>query len=188
MEIIVYIGAPNGVPRLSTPTIQRGPWREHTSAFDRVRTVALSLSEPRTAAWIAGEALVAENTARDHLERLVDMRMVQTRASGTGTTYYPDPVYVRTREIRSLVEDHDRDALLELAADLKADIEAWADAYDGTSSDEIRAEAARPDRSEAETRERRRVASDWEHARYRLSLVEDALDRYGEFTGRPSTA
>jgi 2-polyprenyl-6-methoxyphenol hydroxylase-like FAD-dependent oxidoreductase len=39
-----------------------------------------------------------------------------------------------------------------------------------------------------ETRARRRVASDWEHTRYRLSLVEDALARYDEFTDRPAPA
>jgi predicted ArsR family transcriptional regulator len=163
-------------------------WREHTSAFDRVRSVALSTSRPRTVAWIAEEALVADNTAREHLERLVDMRILQAEATDGGTTYYPDPVYVRTREIRTLLQEHDRDDLVALAADLKADIEEWADAHDATGPDDVRAAAAHPGTSAAQARERRRVASDWEHAQYRLSLVEDALGRYGEFTDRPSTA
>lgn len=34
-------------------------WKSNTSAFDRVRAVALSLSQLRSAAWIADEALVA---------------------------------------------------------------------------------------------------------------------------------
>jgi predicted ArsR family transcriptional regulator len=164
------------------------PWRQQTSAFDRVRSVALSVSEPRSVAWIAGEALVADNTAREHLERLVEMRILQAEPGDAGTTYYPDPVYVRTREIRSLVEEHDRDDLAALASDLRGDIEEWADTYESADPDELRSRTARPGCSQNDASEYRRVASDWDHARYRLSLIEDALGRYGEFTGRPSTA
>jgi hypothetical protein len=41
-------------------------WKEHTSAFDRVRSVIETASQPRSASAIAEEALVAENTARTH--------------------------------------------------------------------------------------------------------------------------
>lgn len=163
-------------------------WREHTTAFDRVQSVALSIAAPRTAAWIADEALVAENTARRHLRRLVDLAVLTAETDGRVTTYYPDPVYVRTREVRRLVTDHTRDGLVDLAADLKADIETWRAAYDASSPDHVRAAATDEAVSASAAREHRHVASDWEHARYRLSLVEDALDRYDEFTARPSAA
>jgi predicted ArsR family transcriptional regulator len=153
-------------------------WKEHASAFDRVRSVALSLSEPRSASWIADEALVAENTARRHLERLEDLHVLATDTAGNAVTYYPDPVYVRTRDLRELVAEHDRDGLAELAADIKADIESWRDEYDVASPDELRATAAAGGTSADEALDRRRVASDWELSAYRLSLVEDALSRY----------
>jgi predicted ArsR family transcriptional regulator len=187
MEIVLYVSTTDHLDMTAEDT-GADSWRQHTSAFDRVRSVALSASEPRTAGWIGEEAMVADNTARDHLERLVEMRMLQSESTAEGTAYYPDPVYVRTREIRALVEEHDRDQLGTLAADLQADIEEWADTYDSAGPDEVRAAAARAGRSAEAARECQRVASDWEHARYRLSLVEDALGRYGEFTGRPSTA
>jgi len=161
-------------------------WKAHTSGFDRVQSVALTVPEPRTAAWVADEALVAENTARRHLQRLTDLNVLTADAEGGPTTYYPDPVYVRTREVRALVDEHDRDGLTALAADLKADVEAWSEEYDATSPDELRTQAADETVSADETRARRRVASDWEHTRYRLSLVEDALARYDEFTDRPA--
>lgn len=163
-------------------------WRSHTSGFDRVQSVALTVSEPRTASWIADEALVAENTARRHLQRLAQLNVLGADADGGATTYYPDPVYVRTREVRALVDEHDRDGLTALAADLKADIEEWRAKYETGNPDDVRKQAAGSDVSSEEARQRRRAASDWEHARYRLSLVEDALDRYGEFTNRPATA
>lgn len=162
-------------------------WKEHTSAFDRVRSVALSLSEPRSAAWIAEEALVAENTARRHLERLADLHVLTTDATGSAVTYYPDPVYVRTRDLRELVADHDRDELTELAAALKADVESWQDEFGVRSPDELRSTAAGEGTSADEALERRRVASDWELTEYRLSLVEDALSRYDEYSD-PRTA
>lgn len=163
-------------------------WKAHTSSFDRVQSVALTVSEPRPAAWIAEEALVAENTARRHLQRLAALNVLTADAGGSATTYYPDPVYVRTREVRALVDEHDRDGLAKLAAELTADVEAWRDEFDADSPDAVRAQAADESVSAEESREGRRVASDWEHARYRLSLVEDALERYGEYTNRPAVA
>lgn len=163
-------------------------WRAHTSGFDRVQSVALALSEPRSAAWIADEALVAENTARRHLQRLADLNVLTAATDGSATTYYPDPVYVRTRELRALVDEHDQDGLAALAAELKTDVEGWQREYDASDPDELRRQVAEADVSAAAARERRRVASDWEHARYRLSLLQDALARYGEFTNRRATA
>ncbi|MFC7156252.1 ArsR family transcriptional regulator [Halomarina halobia] len=159
-------------------------WKEHTTAFDRVQSVALTVSEPHTASWVAEEAFVAENTARRHLTRLAELNVLTADTDGDATTYYPDPVYVRTRELRSLVDEHDRDELTSLAVDLKVDIERWQDEYDAVVPDDVRGGVAAGDVSAEEACERRRVVSDWEHARYRLSLIEDALERYAEFTAR----
>jgi len=163
-------------------------WREQTSAFDRVRSVALSVSAPRTASWIAEEALVAENTARGHLDRLVDLHVLATDTTGDAVTYYPDPVYVRTRDLRELVAGNDPDDLAELAVDLKADLESLRNEYGVTSPHELRRTVAADDTSADEATDRRRAASDWELAAYRLSLVEDALSRYDEYSdSRPAT-
>ena len=164
-------------------------WKAHTSAFDRVRSVVLSLSEPRSAGWVADEALVAENTARRHLEQLTELHVLTTDTTGSAVTYYPDPVYTRTRDLRELVADHDRDELAERAVSLKTDIESWQEKYGVASPDDLRSTAAAESTSAAEAGERRRTASDWELATYRLSLIEDALSRYDEYRdGRPATA
>ncbi|QLH76907.1 ArsR family transcriptional regulator [Halosimplex rubrum] len=172
---------PTGAPGDAT-------WKKHTSGFDRVQSVALTLTEPRTAGWIADEALVAENTARRHLQRLVDLNILTAATDSDAVTYYPDPVYVRTREVRALIGEYDQDGLTALAADLKADIETWREEYDTAGPETLRQQAVDGTVSANEARERRQIASDWEHTRYRLSLIEDALDRYGEFTSRPAPA
>ncbi|WP_266080684.1 DUF7342 family protein [Haladaptatus caseinilyticus] len=157
-------------------------WRENTSAFDRVRSIAVTLSQPRTADWIAEEALVAGNTARDHLQRLVDMNVLQTVSGEQATLYQPDPLYTRMRALRDLLDDRDRDDLIQLRADLQEQIESWQHEYDVRSPDGLRELAAQVETA-AETREVWQVASDWDIVRYRLRLIEDAIEHYSDYSG-----
>ncbi|ODR82712.1 transcriptional regulator [Haladaptatus sp. W1] len=157
-------------------------WKENTSAFDRVRSIAVTLLQSRTADWIAEEALVAGNTARDHLQRLVDMNVLQTVSGEQATLYQPDPLYTRMRALRDLLDDRDRDDLIQLRADLQEQIESWQHEYDVDSPDRLRELAAQVETS-TKTREVRQVASDWEIVRYRLRLIEDAIEHYSDYSG-----
>ncbi|WP_114577178.1 ArsR family transcriptional regulator [Saliphagus sp. LR7] len=161
-------------------------WKAHTSAFDRVRSAAGTVSHPRSASSIADEAHVAENTARDHLERLVDLNVLLTTGRDGTTLYAPDPLHTRMETIRDLLESHDQDDLIERKADLQERIEGWRETYGIDSPNELRALAS--DTATArETRELRETANDWELCRYRLSLVEDAIKNYGAYS-RPDRA
>lgn len=155
-------------------------WKEHTSAFDRVRSVAETVSEPRSAAYIADEAIVAENTARDHLERLVDMHVLLKTDSEDAALYTPDPLYVRIRTLRELLAEYDHDGLLELKADLQERIDGWREEYAVDSPDALRERAAATTETE-QTRTIRTTASDWELAAYRLTIVEDAIANYERY-------
>ncbi|MFC6733736.1 MULTISPECIES: ArsR family transcriptional regulator [unclassified Haladaptatus] len=157
-------------------------WKKHTSAFDRVRSVAVTLDQPRTADWIADQALVAGNTARGHLARLVEMNALQSISRGQATVYRPDPLYTRMRVLRDLLDGRDRDDLVALRADLQEQVETWREQYGVSSSSELWEQAAQTG-SAAETRAYREVASDWELVCYRLSLVEDAIEHYSEYSG-----
>lgn len=170
-----------------TPGSDRGTerWIEETSAFDRVRSVAFSLQRPRTAGQIADSAHVADKTARGHLEQLVEMDVLLADEAHGPTTYYPDPGYVRYREVRTLAREHDRDELTEIVATLKGDIEGWQDEYDVETPAELRASVADADVAEAAVYERQRIAEDWEYTEYRLDLIQDALAQYERLTARP---
>lgn len=157
-------------------------WREQQSAFDRVRSIAVTLSEPRSADWIAQEAHVASNTARNHLNRLVEMNVLQEVSGGKAVQYQPDPLYTRLRALRELLEGRTRDDLIELRATLQEDIEQWQAEYDTDSPTELRTQAASAETAD-ETHTLRQTASDWEIIRYRLRLVEDAIKHYSEYTG-----
>jgi predicted ArsR family transcriptional regulator len=157
-------------------------WKEHQSAFDRVRSIAVTLSQPQSADWIAEQANVAGNTARDHLQRLVEMNVLQEVPGEGATQYRPDPLYTRMRALRDLLDERDRDDLIELRADLQERIESWQTGYDAETPENLREQAAHAETAD-ETRDLRRTASDWDIVRYRLRLVEDAIEHYSDYTG-----
>jgi DNA-binding GntR family transcriptional regulator len=157
-------------------------WKAHTTAFDRVKSVTMTLSEPQPVSWVAEEAAVSPNTARDHLQRLIDLGVV-TASEKSGTRhYYPDPLYTRLRDVRELLEETTKQELAEQAAELKNDLATWKAEYDADSPDGLRERAAMDETSAEQTYELTRVASDWELVRYRLSLVQDAIENYDTWT------
>jgi hypothetical protein len=163
-------------------------WKEHTTGFDRVRSVAFALQEPRTAGWIADEAYVSEPTTRDHLARLVDLGILVTNDTSGGRTYYPDPIYSRLTALRELVDANTAAELAEQATEIQRDIEAWKDEYGVSDSSSLRATVAGEDLSADEARTRLRRADDWASAKYHLSLLRDAIDHYDTYTARPSAS
>jgi len=158
-------------------------WKEHASAFDRVRAVIMAADEARPAQWVADHARVAESTAREHLTRLAEMGMVTATDREDGTHYSPDPAYVRFREIRELTSDHDPEELGKFVVELKESLNDIQEMYDAGSPRALREAAAVEDVSVEESRELLRAADNWEHYSYRLSLLEDAISRYDEYTG-----
>lgn len=162
-----------------TPGVEA--WKEHTTAFDRVQSVATTVSQPRSASYIADEAHVAENTARDHLERLVNLNVLLKTERDDGTLYAPDPLHTRIQTLRDLLEEHDRTGLIELKAELQSQIEEWKADYGVDSPSALRAQAAETETA-AQTRDLKKTASDWELAQYRLSILNDAIENYGTYT------
>jgi len=159
-------------------------WKEATTGFDRVRSVASSLEEPRTAGWIADESHVSEPTTRNHLERLVDLGVLVTDESTRGKTYYPDPVYTRLTAIQELVAENSESDLTQQATAIQADIETWKAEYDPESPRSLRASVT-DDISVEDAQQRLRIAADWESAQYQLSLLRDAIDHYETYTAHP---
>ena len=162
-------------------------WKEQTSAFDRVKSVTMTLTEPVSAPWIAEEAAVSPNTARDHLRRLIDLGVVTATEDNGTTQYYPDPLYTRLRDIRGLLDTATKQELSEQAAALKADIEAWESEYGVDTPDALREQAAADTVAAEQAYEFTQVASDWDLARYQLSLIRDAITHYDTWTDDQSS-
>lgn len=149
-------------------------WIEQTSAFDRVQSVATAVSEPRPASYIAEEAHVAENTARKHLERLVNLTVLIRDERNGETVYSPDPLHTRIQIIRELLQENDCDDLNQLKSELQSEIETWKTKHNVNSPSELRALASETETA-AETAEIRKTANDWELIQFRLSVVEEAI-------------
>ena len=154
-----------------------GTWTDQVSAFDRVRSVAETLSQPRPASYIADEAHVAETTARTHLDCLVDLGILLESNHGGITMYSPDPLYTRMQTVRDLLDEHDRDELIRRKSRLQDQIETWRDEFEVESLDALREQAAKADDA-AERRNILETVSDWELVDYRLGIVEEVIENY----------
>jgi len=159
---------------MSDPALE--DWKANSTAFDRVRAVVDTVSEPRSAAWVAAQAAVSENTARDHLRRLEELHVILAVEDGATTRYVPDPLHTRLESVRELLEARRLDELLALKAELQGRIEDWEAEFGVTSPAELRGLAAETRRA-AETDAIRETANEWETTAYRLGVVEDAIER-----------
>ena len=110
------------------------------------------------------------------------MNVLRTVAGEDGTLYEPDPLYTRFRTLRRLIDDYDHEELLELKTDIQRRISETEGQYDVASPTELREHAASSDTSE-ETMQLIEAASGWELHRYHLSVVNDAIENYSEYTG-----
>jgi len=102
-----------------------------------------------------------------------------TATDDNGTRhYYPDPLYTRLRDVRELIRELTKQELSEHAAELKNDITTQKAEYDADSPDTLRERAAADETAAERAYELVQAASDWELTRYRLSLVQDAIENY----------
>ena len=147
---------------------------DHTSAFDRVYSVASTVSEPRSAVAIAEAAGVDEGTARNHLARLVDLTVLLTTEQDGTTHYAPDPLHERLQGIRDVLDHHDRDDLRELQIELASRITRLRDEYGVDSPTGLRELAADTDTA-SQTRTIQQAANEWEEVAQQLSIIEDAM-------------
>lgn len=150
-------------------------WTQQSSAFDRIRSVAVTVSQPRPASYIAEEARVTENTAREHLARLVEMGVLLKSNSEGQNLYSPDPLHTRKQAVRELLDSNDPEALVQHRSELEEKIESWQDDHEVDSLEELRERAATTDTA-AETRNVLKTVTNWELVAYRLGLVEEAIE------------
>jgi predicted ArsR family transcriptional regulator len=166
-------------------------WDEDLTTRERVRLVARSLSEPRTASWIAEEADVAHGTAKKYLEQLVGEHEVVESDLGGTVTYYPDRITQYLEEVRDLFEDHTEEELTASIAEMKDQIREWQDEFDVESPNELRASIGETDIGPDAEARRREIASEWKYLQYRIDVVTDTLslyDRFDEHRRQPPTA
>lgn len=155
-------------------------WKENTTGFERAQSVIMTVSEPKTAQYIADEAHVSENSARTYLSQLVDLGLVRETESGRATNYYPEPLYTRMQDLRELFDTYDHEGLLEQRADLQSKLDDIKNKYDADSPTALREQAADVDDVE-KLREMKKTASDWALLQYRQSIIAEAVRQYDTY-------
>jgi hypothetical protein len=165
---------------LSMAEVGEETWKAHTTPFDRVQSVVLSVNEPRSVEWIAEEAAVSVGTTETHLESLVEIAVVLEHNAGDQPLYSPDPLYTQFQTIRSLLNVHDRDGLIEIRNELQTRIDAWQNEYGVDSPEALRSHGDAAD-SPQDTDHPHGTVNEWELVEHRLNLVNAAITRYDTY-------
>jgi len=151
-------------------------WTDSMTARERVETIATTLSEPRTANWVAEQAEVNWDTAKKHLDNLAESGVLLVTEDDT---YVPDPTRAYFDHLRELILTNDREELrgeLEAIADR---IEAWQTEYDVQSPEELEATLA-DDLPANEIRDRRQALRRWENSLRLRDTIQTALQLYDD--------
>jgi hypothetical protein len=155
-------------------------WTETMSARERIRSVALTLSEPRSTNWISDQAETAWSTTNQELEDLVDRGQLRRVDAGESTLYQPDYTRLLFDELRQLIEEHTREQLQAELTAIAEEIEAWQEAYGAETWEELEQSLADGTLSSAEIRERRDVIRDWQANEEDRRLIRHALELYSD--------
>jgi len=158
-------------------------WVEETKGVERIVSVAITTSKPRTAEWIAGQAAVSEKTARDHLKTFAELGVVASFTSSGVTRFHADEAFIHYREVSRCVEQYTKEKLTEKVEDYQDAIEDLKSEFDVATPDELRAKAAEEDTSTEDIRTYKKTASEWETMRDRLEVLEDSIRRFEKFDG-----
>lgn len=157
-------------------------WNDATSGRERVRAVVEILDEPATVSEIAERADVAWATADSELDRLVAENRATERDVDGSRKYAPNPVQLFLDQILELIEEHDRDELERRLVEHQSRLESLREKHDARSANEFRERLAVEDRSAAEMREIRNVASTWAALETERRLLRQALNFYDDVT------
>jgi len=89
-------------------------WIEATTPLERVRAISQTLTEPRSATWIADRSCVSEDTARSHLDQLVDTGVLVEQDCDPVSKYSPNHSHIRAQSVEELLDKHNRTELVRL--------------------------------------------------------------------------
>lgn len=157
-------------------------WHEGLSSRDRVRTIATTLSQPRSVEWVREQAQVSSwQTAKEELEMLVQFGQIHAIEGDDGNTKYA-PNYQRRYfdQVVELINDNTKEELREEIAALQEDIEEWEAVFDVESREALESTLADDELSSAAIRERNRILREWERYEDNKRLLNHALELYDD--------
>lgn len=153
-------------------------WKDDLSPRERVRQIAETVTDPVSPNWVAEQADVGWQTAKDELEQLADRGDFRRVDQSGDIRYVPDFTRLYTERIRELALSFSREELREELVQAKEDIGEIKSEYDVESRSELEASLSDEDVSAAEARERQQSLREFEEIGDKLQLLEHALSLY----------
>lgn len=151
-------------------------WTDSMTARERVETIATTLSTPRTTNWIADQADVKWDTAKRHLESLVESGVLLVTEDDR---YVPDPTRAYFDHLRELILTNDRAELRDELEAIAKRIETWKTTYDVDSPADLESTLA-AELPPEEVRDRRRALRRWENSLQSRETIRTALGLYDD--------
>lgn len=139
-------------------------WKASTTARERVRTVAMRTTEPRTAGEIADRAAVSVTAARDTLNDLVEEGPIRSEQTTNGRRYARDPDWHLMGQIERLSR---ADSLIDRIQALQEELATYRETYGVDSPAEVLVETDLSDDALDEI-------SHWRTARRDLAVLRAA--------------
>lgn len=166
--------------RESSNEIREGTqsWTETIDADERVRSVAESLREPRSAEWISDQADTEWGRTTSVLETLVKEGRLYRTQLGSTTVYQVDYTTVLSDEIRTIGTENTREELRRELDSISADIKHWQRQFDTESRHALERSIGDEDLTYHERAVRRDVLTSWRETERRVYLIRRALDSY----------
>ena len=155
-------------------------WTETMSARERIRSVAETLSEPRSINWISEQAETAWSTTNKELQDLVDQGRLRQVEAGETTLYQPDYTQLLFDEIRTLIEENSREELRTELTAITEEIEEWQETYGVETWEDLEQSLADDNLSSVDLRERRDVIAFWQENEQDRQLIKHALALYSD--------
>lgn len=155
-------------------------WKDDLTPRERVRQIVETVTDPVSANWVAEQAAVGWQTAKDELEQLSDRGALRQVDQGNDVRYVPDFTRLYTERIRELVLTVSREELREEIVQAKEEIEEIQSEYGVESREELEASLSDENVSAAEARDRQRSLREWEEVADELQLLEHALSLYDD--------
>ncbi len=157
-------------------------WTEGLSARERVREIAMTLTQPRSVEWIRENAQISSwQTAKDELGMLVEFGQVHAIEGDDGNTKYAPNYQLRYfNEVTELINNHTREELRDEIADIQDDIDAWKAEFDVESRDDLEATLTDEELTGEEIRTRNTVLRRWERYEDNKRLLKHALELYDD--------
>lgn len=153
-------------------------WTETTTARERVRAIAETMTEPRSINWISTQANVAWSTARDELHALDEQGRLRRVDADDATLYQPDHTRLLFEEVRRLAEENSREQLRSELAAITEEIEDWREKYGVETWEDLEGTLADDDLSSSSLSERRDVIAFWNENERDRRLIKHALELY----------